>query len=512
MIRSISSRALRIFAGIALVTLAASVQARRGEPPYSLSYAAKAGVDVPIEDVGRIDAARTRRDADRISDAAAARTKRQKSAQAIAVSITPDDHGRWDALDDGSRLWRVRVRAAGATDIRVAFTKLNLPRGATLHLIGADGVYQGPYTRADAAGPAFHAPVVPGDTATIEVRVPAGVPFGAAQLAIGNVGAGFRDLFKLGAATQSAGYSGACNIDVACPLGQPYPNEIRATGHYEFQAADDGDFYICTGTLVADVPKDKRNYFLTAHHCISAASEAQSIVVYWNYQSLQCGALVAPSQGFYGDDQHGSTLRATRADVDFTLLELTGQPDDDWSLYYAGWDAGGSAPSGTIGIHHPSGDVKKITAGPAASTMSSCISATPTSGTHWHTGPYTQGTTEGGSSGSALFGAATSAAGARRVIGTLSGGNAQCSTTSPSQPNDGYDCYGKLSVAWNGASAAERLRDWLDPSNTGTTAIDGIDHNAAPPSSEGRSTQPIPALILQKPVPVPGSSRLRPSR
>ena len=32
--------------------------------------------------------------------------------------------------------------------------------------------------------------------------------------------------------------------------------------------------------------------------------------------------------------------RATRADVDFTLLELTGQPDDDWSLYYAGWDAG----------------------------------------------------------------------------------------------------------------------------------------------------------------------------
>ncbi len=497
--------------GLALLFVAASAQARHGEPPYSLVHPAKAGVDVPIEEVGRIDAAQARRDADHIADPSLARSKAQKSARAIAVSITPDAQGRWDTLDDGSRLWRMRIRVAGATDIRVGFARLDLPRGATLHLIGADGVYQGPYGRADAAGGRFSSPVVPGDSATIEVRVPARAPFGAAHLAIERVGAGFRDLYKR-EVTLQAGESGACNINVACPLGQAYPDEIRAVGHYEFQAADDGDFYICTGTLLSDVPRDKRNWFLTAHHCISAASEAQSIVVYWNYQSTQCGTNAAPSQGYYGDDQHGGTLRATRADVDFTLLELAGTPATDWDLHYAGWDAGGAAPSGTIGIHHPSGDVKKITAGPNATTMNNCIVSTPSTGTHWHTGPYTQGTTEGGSSGSALFGAATSSAGAHRVIGTLSGGSALCSDTSPTQPNDGYDCYGKLSVAWNGASSAARLRDWLDPAGTGTTSIDGIDQNETPPSTgNGHSARAIPPAVLQVPRPVPSSSRLRPA-
>jgi len=503
-----------LLAGIGLALLfAGAAHARHGEPPYSLAHPAKTGVDVPIEDAGRIDAAEARRDADRAADPSAPATKALRTARALAIAVTPDEQGRWDTLDDGSRLWRVRLRADGATDLRVEFRQLDLPRGATLHLIGADALYQGPYTREDAAGGPFHSPVVPGDVVTVEVRVPADIGFGAAQLSIGAIGAGFRDLYKREATTQAVGYSGACNVDVACPLGQAYPDQVRSVGHYEFRAADDGDYYICTGTLLADVPKDRRNWFLTANHCISFASEAQSIVVYWNYQSQQCGSIVAPPQGFYSDDQHGATLRATRTDADFTLLELAGTPDESWNLHYAGWDAGGAAASATIGIHHPSGDVKKITAGPAVSTMSNCISSAPTSGTHWHAGPYSQGTTEGGSSGSALFGAASSSAAARRVIGTLSGGTAACSATSPTQPNGGYDCYGKLSVAWNGANAASRLRDWLDPASTGTTAIDGIDQNASAPVDGGaHSSHATPPRLLQAPRPVPSNGRVRPNR
>ena len=47
-------------------------------------------------------------------------------------------------------------------------------------------------------------------------------------------------------------------------------------------------------------------------------------------------------------------------------------------------------------------------------------------------------------------------------------------------PNAGYDCYGKFSVAWQGASAATRLRDWLDPAATGATTLPGIDPAAGP--------------------------------
>ena len=501
-------RLARCVFGIVLLLGACASEARKGELPYSLAHPAKAGVDVAIVDVPGIDAARQRTEGDRSMRAEG--RKRLRSAEARTVSITPEHEGRWDTLDDGSRLWRVRVRAAGATDLRLAFAHFALPRDATLHVIGAGDEYQGPYTSADALGGTFHAPVVPGDTATIELHVPAGAALVPGALELVTVGAGFRDLYERnGAKDGSPGASGACNVDVACPLGVAYAQEIRAVGYYEYIAADDGEYYICSGTLVTDVPHARRNLFLTAAHCMSVASEAQSMVVYWNYQSTQCGGLAAPAGGFFADDQHGAMLRATRADVDFTLVELAGTPEADWNLYYAGWDASGSVPDGTIGIHHPSGDVKKITAGPAPRTADSCIVEVAPSvhGTHWNTGPYTQGTTEGGSSGSGLFAPASSAGGiARHLIGTLSGGTAACSDTSPGQPDDGYDCYGKLSVAWNGSSPSSRLRDWLDPANSGATSADGIGQNDVVQAGNGHSQHAWPPLLLQRPR-VTGASR-----
>jgi lysyl endopeptidase len=216
---------------------------------------------------------------------------------------------------------------------------------------------------------------------------------------------------------------------------------------------------------------------------VASATEANSMVVYWNYQSTVCGALVAPPGGYFNDDQHGASLRATRADADFALVELLQTPNPAWDVYYAGWDASGAMPSGTIGIHHPSGDVKKVTAGPAPGTIDNCIGTGGASAnTHWETGPYSQGTTEGGSSGSGLFVKAGNGSGRDRLlIGTLSGGLAACSDSSPTQPNNETDCYGKLASAWNGSSASSRLRDWLDPANTGALIGAGIDSQATVP-------------------------------
>ena len=105
--------------GVALLLAAATGQARKGEPPYSLAHPAKAGFDVAIVDVAGVDAPRRRIDADRAMRTAG--SKRMRSADARPLSITPERDGRWDTLEDGSRLWRVRVRAAGATDLRFAF-------------------------------------------------------------------------------------------------------------------------------------------------------------------------------------------------------------------------------------------------------------------------------------------------------------------------------------------------------------------------------------------------------
>jgi hypothetical protein len=179
----------------------------------------------------------------------------------------------------------------------------------------------------------------------------------------------------------------------------------------------------------------------------------------WNYESPSCGA---HGGGSTADTQNGgATLVAHRADVDFSLVRLNSTPSSAFDVAYAGWDANGVAQAGSIGIHHPSGWVKAITQNThTLTTIDSCILA-GTTDTHWQTGPYAQGTTEGGSSGSALLIPANAPGGlGGRVIGTLSGGGAACSGN---VPNSLTDCYGKLSVAFDGPSASTRLSDWLAP-------------------------------------------------
>ena len=490
------SAALRRTCCLALACVAGHAAARQGEPPLSVVDNARVGIEIPVESVRGVDAGARRAAVQKVVDTGGMHDKRERVADLQPTSITPASQGRWTTLDDGTRIWRVQVNAAGATDLRVNFGRFALPRGARLYVIGADRYYQGPYTQADAMNTTFHAPVVPGDTATVELQVPAAADDAGNALEISAIGVGFRDVFGREKVTTGPGKSSACNVNVACPLGQPYPDEIRAVGQYEYTSVS-GGVWACTGTLVADVPHDRRNYFLTAAHCVSHAAEAQSMVVYWNYQSTTCSGLNAPAGGFLNDDQHGASVRATRADADFSLLEMNTAPDPSWNLHYAGWDASNVAPSGTVGIHHPLGDVKKITAGPQPVTTDGCITPTTGQNTHWFAGPYTQGTTESGSSGSGLFAIASNANGApRRLIGTLSGGNAECSGTTPTQPNAGRDCYGKFAIAWigSGTSSANRLRDWLDPANTGTLVIDGIDQNApaapAPPGHSRHATPP----------------------
>ncbi|MBX3701265.1 MAG: hypothetical protein KF903_09735, partial [Dokdonella sp.] len=228
---------------LALLLLTGAAAARQGEPPLSLRAVAKIGADVPLATVRGIDAAARAAEIDRTARASANRDKRLHVADLRETAFDTVHDGRWDR-SDGLAVWRLRVQAPGATDLRVDFGRYELPRGARLYLIGADGYYQGPYTRADALAGSFHSSLLPGDTATIELQVPAALAEGhSSPLTITAVGAGFRDLFDRAKAT-GPGTSGACNINVACPLGQPYPAQIRAVGHYQFNSDADGRGYI----------------------------------------------------------------------------------------------------------------------------------------------------------------------------------------------------------------------------------------------------------------------------
>ncbi len=440
---------------VSTLLVALPAAARQGAPPLSQQRAVGPLPAVPQLVLPPVDVQR-----ELAADRAGAGRTPLRFAVPSAVAVTPATHGTWEQLPDG-RLWRLRLVSPGATDLNLGFTTFWLPEGATLHVCSeSDAYFQGPYTpRDNKPHGQLWTPVLPGESAFIELFVPAQAK-GEPSIVLSQVGLGYRDLFhrQKDVITPAAG---SCEIDVVCPQAAAWSNEIRSVARYSISGTT-----LCTGTLIADVARDLQNYFLTANHCGLSAGNAASVVVYWNYQSPTCGQL---GGGSLAHNQSGATFRAAKSDVDFALMELDDIPDSSFNVYYSGWDRSGAGPPGAVGIHHPDGGEKAISFSTTPLvTVNSCI-ASGGSATHWRV-VWSAGVTEPGSSGSGIWDAT-----GHRLVGTLSGGSSTCTaSTSP-------DCYGKFSVAWaGGTSAATRLRDWLDPQNTGATSVPGLDPGLVP--------------------------------
>src|SRR5690606_8248541 len=172
--------------------------------------------------------------------------------------------------------------------------------------------------------------------------------------------------------------------------------------------------FVCTGTLVANTAGTPVPYFLTANHCVSTETVAQTMRIYWNYQSATCRT---PGSGASGSSlprpatfSNGATLRMTYASNDTSLVELNAPVPVSEDPFFVGWDRrnlatpGNPQVTGAVSIHHPAGHEKRISKDDDSLSVTSYLgdSASPT-GTHYRIGNWEHGTTEGGSSGSALF-------------------------------------------------------------------------------------------------------------
>lgn len=378
------------------------------------------------------------------------------------VNYTPASHGTWEQLDAETWMWRLRLQAEGARHVNLGFTRFHMPEGGRLMVYAADlSDAIRPFTQVDnAAHGELWTPPVFGDDIVVEVVVPA-AERGRLLLQLSAVNQGYRGFGDGGA--QAVVASGSCNVDVICPQGDDWRNEIPAVG-----VISTGGSTFCTGAMLNNTAQDLKPYFLTAAHCGINSGNAASLVVFWNFENSTCRPVGSPASGGAGDGQlnqfqTGSFHRATRSQSDFTLVELDEPPNPAWNVSFAGWSrSSGESPSGTC-IHHPNTDEKRITFYSIPTTTTSYNNpAVPGDGTHVHA-TWSLGVTEPGSSGSPLFDVN------HRVIGQLHGGPSACGA------GDLSDYYGRVSVSWDtGTTAATRLRDWLDPGNTGAMAVDTI--------------------------------------
>jgi len=427
------------------VLLPARAVARQGEAPPDLSRArSTAALRLPVQDVARLRA-----------ESKAARAAGETEifyAEPLTIDATPDEDGVWTELADGSRLWTLDVHAPGATDVNLGFGEFELPPGAQLWVVDPKSrTYEGPYTwRDNSAHGELWVPALPGDHLRVELRLQGDVKF-EPRLRLDHVGYGFLDLFG----TSLDRDAGLCNVDIVCPEGDPWRDQARAVAIYSL-----GGSRLCTGTLVMDTVSSFRPFFLTAANCGVDEASAPSMVVYWNFESPTCGQV---GGGSLDQNQTGATLRARRDDVDFALVELDERPDPSFGVFHSGWDRTGLPAPNVAGIHHPNTAEKSISLSDDPLTVQdSCIGGT-TPDTHWRVDDWEIGTTEPGSVGSGLWDGSTGL-----LVGFLSGGLAACG-------NQESDCYGRFDVAWDGPDSTSRLRDWLDPTDTGAVQVTGAD-------------------------------------
>ncbi len=376
-------------------------------------------------------------------------------ARLQSVEVSAATGGTWQTLADGSELWRLRVRSDGAVSLNFGFTRYSIPEGGTLVVLTPDAsTVLGPYTERQGRGHGeLWTPLVPGDEAVIEVRLPAGMR-DELELELTAVYHGYRDIFGF---EKSFEKSGACNIDVVCPEGDAWDPQIRSVARIVAGGS------LCTGFMVNNTDQDLRPLFMTADHCGLRANNAPSLVVYWNFINSTCRPPGGGSSGGRGDGslaqtQTGSTFLAGSAISDFTLVQLDEIPPEAYDVHWAGWDARSGDFPGAIAIHHPRGNEKRISFENDATTTTSYLQdAVPGDGTHIRVADWDAGTTEPGSSGSPLF----SPEG--RVVGQLHGGFAACG-------NNLDDWYGRISTSWDLG-----LMSWLDPGATGALFLDGRD-------------------------------------
>lgn len=398
--------------------------------------------------------------------------KPPRVAEAIALSIDLATQGEWSQLSDGNYVCRLRVRSEGALALLFSYSDFYIPQDASLYIYNNNRTHiLGAYThKTNPKGGLFATEMVAGDDVIFEYVSPSKelLP----RINIDEVGYCYNHISVNGLSTR-AGESGQCMVNINCEEGDEWQEEKKGVAHmlmYISGNISGAGWYFCTGTLINNTREDNTPYFLSAHHCYEGARETQDLpkwLFYFNYETADCSN--AELKERYSVT--GCVLRAAiplAGGSDGLLLELTQELPEEWDLYFNGWDRRNKRTVGQgVGIHHPKGDVKKI------STFDSYTSSTWTSDdmgafyAHWNL-VFLQtinghGVTEGGSSGSPMF---TSE---HLVTGTLTGGNSSCSYSA------GSNYYGKMSYHWDkyGETPATQMKTWLDPLDSGVETLAG---------------------------------------
>ncbi|MEE4256564.1 MAG: PKD domain-containing protein [Bacteroidales bacterium] len=393
-----------------------------------------------------------------------------RAGVAVPVNLDINNSGEWTVLPDGGKIWRLSLKVEGAKALGVYYDNFWLPYGGELYLYdeGKENIIGAFTEKNNNAECTFATALIPGDIVTLEYYQPAEQTI-EPLISISEVSYTYRGVyFEDG----PDGKSVWCMINVICsPEGDDWQDEKQGVVKQYMKIG--WGYYLCSGSLINNTEQDLTPYVLTAWHCGEGASvsDMNQWLFYFNYEASTCSGNWGPSSYSVS----GCTKRAEgpyQTGSDFLLVELNSDVPSSYNPYYNGWDRTNTSSPNGVSIHHPAGDIKKI------STYDTPLLPSQWNGngvlSHWKAwwAETEHGTsiTEGGSSGSPLFNSEG------LIVGDLTGGpEDNCS-------NPLYSLYGKVYWSWDqmGTASSQRLKPWLDPGDYGVEKWEGTYEGTLP--------------------------------
>ncbi len=373
--------------------------------------------------------------------------------------------------NETSTVFHQKIGIGAGTESYIRLADYHLPKGARLYIIGDDGAQiKGAYTRANNKETGnFMVGPVRGDI-IVEYNSPTPIRPDQLPFKIDQIYTGVTDY---GAMETGYGTSFDCMINVNCDEGRGFGEEKR--GVVRIRIVGEEGIALCTGSLMNNTAEDQTPYVLSAFHCIEPVGiDFTPLYDMWyfdfNYEGNSCAT---PDTEPDFVTVQGAEKLAEWQNTDMLLVRITAPIPIEANAYFNGWDIREDyLPAESVMIHHPNGDIKKI----SRDVDTLRLDVTDRAWDNGFVSPalshvrseFDEATYQPGSSGAPLFDDKG------RVVGQLHGG-----------PRSDEFCTiaiaysGRLSESWDAGDGPEsRLRDWLDPLDEGGKILDGLESDS----------------------------------
>jgi len=414
-------------------------------------------------------------------------------ARALPVSFDMENSGEWTELSEGGEMWQLRLKAEGALATLLSYDDFYIPESAELYIYNADKTHiLGAYTTAThPQSGVFSTEMIAGDDIILEYVSPynhkdlidKGDFDGIPVISIDNIGYVFDNVvikhLPSNAVNTEIGESEGCMININCSEGNNWQREKEGICQMTMYISGGSapGWYVCSGDLINNTAQDLTPYVISAFHCYDGATTED--LARWQfmfgYESPEC-ADEEPLQTYTITGCYLRVASPIDGGSDGLLVELAEDIPAEWGVYFNGWDRRNDVTlGGGVGIHHPAGDIKKISTFDSYETGTWPGEVTGATDAHWNlefiATENGHSVTEGGSSGSSLFDSN------HLIIGTLTGGSSSCSNST------GRNYYGKLWYHWDqyGTDATTQMKTWLDPLNLGVDTLVGTEFDPTSP-------------------------------